>query len=338
MKHNIIMDLYPRNVDLIFTKKDLGTLRSFGNLVIWEDGRMPAENLEKHLPEVEAIIGQPDLPKERLMIAKKLKAIINVEGNFRPNIDYEYCFEKGIHVLNAGNVFGQAVAEIALGFTLSLARSISQSDTHFKEGREVYGGQACTNSFLISGKSVGIIGFGNLGRTLLPLLQPFKCVLRVHDPWLPDNFLRNFGVQPSGLEELMRESRIVFMLAGATTENTAMIGRKELEWLQEQAIFILASRASVVDFDALTKTLQTGKIMAAVDVFPEEPFPKNHPIRHLDNVLLSAHRAGGLPETFKLMGEMVVDDLDLVFKGLAPVRLQKAVRETVMKMRSKPVG
>ena len=338
MKHNIVMDLYPRSIDLIFTKQDLLKLRSFGNLVIWEGTRMPARDLEKHLLDAEAIIGQPDLPEKRLMMAEKLKAIINVEGNFQPNVDYGYCFQNSIHVLNVGVVFGQAVAEMALGFALSLARSISQSDSLFKEGREVYGTPACTTSFLISGKSIGIVGFGNLGRTLLPLLQPFRCFIRVYDPWLPDSYLQEFGVQPCGLEELMKESRIVFMLAGATTENSAMIGRRELEWLQENAIFILTSRASLVDFDAFTEALQTGRFMAAVDVFPEEPFPKDHPIRRLDNVLLSAHRAGALEETFKLMGEMIVDDLDLIFKGLAPVRLQRALRETVMRMRSKLVG
>jgi hypothetical protein len=94
------------------------------------------------------------------------------------------------------------------------------------------------------------------------------------------------------------------MLAGATTENRAKVGRK---------------------------------FMAAVDVFQQEPFPKVHLIRRLDNVLLSSNRAGGLPEPFRPMGEMIVDDLDLIFKNLPPVRFQKATRETVVKMRSKPV-
>jgi phosphoglycerate dehydrogenase-like enzyme len=338
MKNDILMDLYPRTSEMIFTQPDLAKLRSFGNLVIWEGSRMPARDLEKHLPEAEVIIGQPDLPEKRLVIAEKLKVIINVEGNFQPNVDYAYCFQKGIYVLNAGVAFGQAVAEMALGFALSLARGISHSDALFKEGREIYGGQACKTSFLISGKSIGIIGFGNLGRTLLPLLQPLRCFIRVYDPWLPANYLQEFGVHPCSLEELMKESRIVFVLAGATSENNAMIGKRELGWLQKKAIFILTSRASLVDFDALTEALQAGKFMAAVDVFPEEPLPKDHPIRRLDNVLLSAHRAGGIPEIYKLMGEMIVDDLELIQKGLAPVRLQKAVRETVVKMRSKPVG
>jgi phosphoglycerate dehydrogenase-like enzyme len=93
----------------------------------------------------------------------------------------------------------------------------------------------------------------------------------------------------------------------------------------------------VVDFEALTDLLGKDRFRAAIDVFPQEPFPKNHPLRRLNNVLLSAHRAGSLQETYKLMGEMTVDDLTLILQGLPPVRLQRADRETVTRMSSKPI-
>jgi phosphoglycerate dehydrogenase-like enzyme len=103
------------------------------------------------------------------------------------------------------------------------------------------------------------------------------------------------------------------------------------------ACLVLVSRASLVDFEALTKKVARGEIRAAVDVFPEEPFPKNHPLRRLEGVLLSAHRAGGLPAVYRLMGEMIVDDLAQILKGLPPVRLQRAERETVGRLRSMAV-
>ena len=117
-----------------------------------------------------------------------------------------------------------------------------------------------------------------------------------------------------------------------------MLGRKELELLGRESLFILSSRAAVVDFEALTDLLKKGKFRAALDVFPQEPFPQDHLLRKLDNVLLSAHRAGSLEEAYKLMGEMTVDDLYLIFQGLPPVRLQRADREIVSRMRSKPIG
>jgi phosphoglycerate dehydrogenase-like enzyme len=100
---------------------------------------------------------------------------------------------------------------------------------------------------------------------------------------------------------------------------------------------VLVSRASLVDFDALTAKLRTGDIRAALDVFPQEPFGKTHPLRRLDNVILSAHRAGSLSSAYRLMGEMIADDVTQILRGLPPLRLQHAERETVARMRSLPV-
>jgi phosphoglycerate dehydrogenase-like enzyme len=330
MKRTIIMDLHPRRVKLIFREVDLQRLHSLATLHIWEEGRMPAEMLEKHLPQADAIIGQTDLPAERLRMASNLKAIVNVEGNFLPNVDYDACFRGGIYVLNAGVAFAQAVAEMVLGLALSAARGIPAADRLFRQGAEVYGHTSNRDSFLLAGKELGIIGFGNLGRALLRLLGPFGCTVRVFDPWLPDNHLRSCGVVPCSLEELLA--------AGATTENAAMIGARELARMPDGAVLIVASRASLVDFAALTEELRSGRIRAAVDTFPEEPLAADHPLRRLDNLVLSAHRAGSLKESYELMGEMTADDLTQIFNGLAPVRLQQARPETVKRMRSKPVG
>jgi phosphoglycerate dehydrogenase-like enzyme len=337
MKPRAIVDPHPRTVELLFNKEELRRLKSLVTMTVWEGSRMPADVVERHLPEASVIIGQTELPRERLERAKKLKAVINVEGNFQPSIDYEYCFEQGMHVLGVGGAFGQAVAEMALGFAIALARGIPEGDRLFREGKEVYGRLSNQTSFLISGAEVGFIGFGNLGRALLKLLQPFDCMIRVYDPWLPDRWLAEFGMVPSSLEELLASSQLVFVLAGATEENRAMLNKRTLNLMKKDACLVLASRASLVDIDALTKKLTKGDIRAAVDVFPQEPFARDHPLRKLDNVILSAHRAGGLSAVYRLMGEMIVDDVSLILNGLPPVRLQRAERQTVARFRSMPV-
>jgi phosphoglycerate dehydrogenase-like enzyme len=337
MKPKAIVDPHPRTLEMLFNKHELKRLRSLVAIEVWEGSRMPSNTVESYLPEASVLIGQTDLPRERLKRAKNLKAIINVEGNFQPNIDYEYCFERGIHVLGVGVAFGQAVAEMALGFAIAVARGISEGDRLFREGKEVYGRISNQASFLISGAEVGLIGFGVLGRALLKLLQPFGCKIRVYDPWLPDQWLAEFGMAPSTLEELLASSQIVFVLAGATEENRAMLNKRTLNLMKKGACLILVSRASLVDFEALTQKLAKGDLRAAVDVFPEEPFARDHPIRKLDNVILSAHRAGGLSAVYRLMGEMIVDDLGLILKGLPPIRLQRAERQTVARFRSMPV-
>jgi len=337
MKPRALVDPHPRTLELLFNPGDLKRLQALVRMTVWEDGRMPAEMVEKHLPEASIVIGQTDLPRERLERAKALRAIVNVEGNFRPNVDYEYCFERGIHVLGVGVAFGKAVAEMALGMALALARGIPQADRLLRRGQEVYGRLSNQDSFLISGSDVGLVGFGNLGRSLLPLLEPFRCRVRVHDPWLPPRWLAEFGMIPSSLDEVLARSKILFVLAGATAENQAMIGKSQLDRMPKGACLVLVSRASLVDFDALTAKVRKGDIRAAVDVFPQEPFPKSHPLRALDNVVLSAHRAGSLPSAYRLMGEMLLDDVGQILNGLPPLRLQRAERETVARMRSMPV-
>ena len=334
MKPKAIVDAHPRTLEMLFSSGDLKRLKSLVSMTVWAGSRMPDDRVEKSLPDAAFIIGQTALPRERLERAKQLKAIINVEGNFPTNIDYEYCFARGIHVLNGGVAFGPAVAEMALGLALALARGIPEGDRLFRKGKEVYGRLSNQSAFLISGADVGFIGFGNLGRALRKLLEPFGCSIRVYDPWLPARWLVEFGMRPSSLKEVLASSQIVFVLAGAMADNRAMLDQGKLDLMRKGACLILVSRAALVDFDALTRKLAAGDIRAAVDVFPEEPLAKNHPIRRLDNVILSAHRAGGLTAAYRLMGEMVVDDLEQILKGLPPVRLQRAERETVIKMRS----
>ncbi len=337
MKPRALVDPHPRTLELLFKPDDLKRLKALVQLTAWEGSRMPAEMVDKHLPEVSVIIGQTDLPRGRLERAKKLKAVINVEGNFQSNVDYGYCFEQGIHVLGVGVAFGKAVAEMALGMALALARGIPQADRLFRQGKEVYGRFSNQDSFLLSGAEVGLVGFGNLGRALIEILEPFRCRVRVYDPWLPPRWLAGFGMIPSTLDEVLATSRVLFVLAGATAENQAMLGKRQLDQMPRGACLVLVSRASLVDFDALTAKIRQGDIRAAIDVFPQEPFAQNHPLRALDNVILSAHRAGSLSSAYRLMGEMVVDDLTQILNGLAPLRLQRAERETVARMRSMPV-
>jgi phosphoglycerate dehydrogenase-like enzyme len=337
VKPKALVDPHPRTLELLFNPDDLRKLKSMVRMTVWEGSRMPADMLEKHLADTTILIGQPDLPRDRLMRAAQLKAVINVEGNPQPNMDYECCFERGIHVLNVGAAFGTAVAEMALGMALASIRGIPEGDRLFRRGKEVYGRFSNQESFLLSGAEVGLVGYGNLGRALLKLLQPFHCRIRVYDPWLPDRWLAEAGMEPSPLERVLRTSRVLFVLAGATSENRAMLGVGQLDLLPRGACLVLVSRASLVDFDALTKKLAAGEIRAAVDVFPKEPFPRSHPLRTLPNVVLSAHRAGSLSAAYRLMGEMIVDDVGQILKGLPPIRLQRMERETVARMRSMPV-
>jgi phosphoglycerate dehydrogenase-like enzyme len=311
-------------------------LEALGPLVVHEDGPMPDALVEQHLPAATAILGQTAMPAERLDRAPNLRAIVNVEGNFLPNVDYAACLDRGVHVLNASPAFGLPVAEAALGMAIDLARGIGAADRAMRAGAETYGLESNADAFLLAGSSVGIIGFGDLGRTLRRLLVPFGCPVRVYDPWLPDLAIRREDAEPATLAEVL-DQRAIFVFASATAENEGFLGRAELERIRPGSVFLLMSRAGVVDFDVLVELVAAGRFRAATDVWPEEPAPADHPARRVDGLLLSPHRAGGMREAFLEIGRLAVADLELIVRGLPPVCCKRAERETVGLMRSRPV-
>jgi phosphoglycerate dehydrogenase-like enzyme len=206
-----------------------------------------------------------------------------------------------------------------------------------REGREAYGLDSNADAFLLAGSPVGIVGFGDLGRALHRLLAPFGCPVKVHDPWLPELVVRRAGASPASLDEVLSTSRVIFVFASVTSENEGFLDRAALDRISPGSALLIMSRAGVVDFDALVELVAAGRLRAATDVFPEEPVAPDDPVRGLDGMLLSPHRAGGMREAFLEIGRLAVTDLELVLRGLPPAVCKRAERETVGRMRSRPV-
>ncbi|MBT4951947.1 MAG: hydroxyacid dehydrogenase [Pelagibacteraceae bacterium] len=332
----ILIDPYPRTMDLLFSKKNFEYLKKNFTLIT-----APKKNknyfYNKYLSTAKYIIGQPDLPTDLITKQNFLKAIFNVESNFMDNMDYGYCFEKNIHVLATSPVFAQPVAEMALGLTLSIARSIHIAHNDFVKGKEKYGGEISQNNFVLKNKTFGLIGFGDLGRALTPLLSPFSNKMLAYDPWVPDLEIKKNNVQPCSLKQLLSSSDVIYILATITSSNQGMINEEIFKNIKDQTTFVLMSRAAIINFDDFYKFLKNRKVFAAIDVFPKEPFPKNHKLRKLKNVIFSPHRAGALESAFKEMGDLVIEDLKLINKGLPPRLCKRAIKETVRHLRSKPV-
>jgi phosphoglycerate dehydrogenase-like enzyme len=332
----ILVDPLPRTLAMICDPPTRARLEALGPLVVHEDGPMPDAMVEAYLRDTVAIVGQTAMPRERLARAPNLRAIVNVEGNFLPNVDYEACLDRGVHVLNASPAFATPVAEAALGMAIDLARGIGAADRAMRAGVESYGLESNDDAFLLAGSPVGIVGFGDLGRELRRLLVPFRNPVKVHDPWLPDRLIEDHDAEPAPLAEVL-DQRVIFVFASVTADNEGFLGRAQLERIRPGSAFLLMSRAGVVDFDALVELVAAGRFRAATDVWPQEPLPPDHPARRVDGLLLSPHRAGGMREAFLEIGRLAVTDLELVLRGLPPVCCKRAERETAGRMRSRPV-
>ena len=325
----------PRTLDLIFRPTALATLRDRYDV---HEAQTLDDLPAQVLAQARYILGQPPVTEAQLARMPALRCVLNVEGNLYDNMPYPRLFERGIHVVTTASVFAQPVAEIALGMALDLLRGITAADAAFAAGSEVWGLDGNRQASLLSGAQVGLIGYGELGRALHRLLVPFQPRLKIYDPWLPDTLIAEAGATPASLDDVLTASDVIFVVAGVTSENRGFLNANAFASMRTGTAFLLLSRADVVDFPAMLDAVVRGHITAATDVWPEEPMPPNHPARTLPGLLKSAHRAGALTEAFLRMGDLVLDDMALMDRGLPPLRCKRAERETVARMRSRAVS
>ncbi len=333
----ILLDPEPRLEGEIFSPAAAARLAAEHSVVRF-DGGDRAAFYARELPGAEVVMGQQPLTAQAIAHAPRLRCIVNVETNFLPNIDYDACFARGIHVIAPSGVFAQPVAELGLGMALSLARDIHGAHADFVAGRERWGLDGTGRAELLGGAPMAIIGYGDLGRALHRVLAGLRPQLFVHDPWLPPEFLRRQGVEPAGLVEALGRARVVFVTASVTTDNPGFLNDAALHAMQDGAMLLLLSRAAVADFSALAAHARSGRLRIATDVFPEEPVAPDDPIRAVPGMLFSAHRAGALAGALTTIGDWVLEDLALIARDLPPVMCRRAERETVTRLRSKPIS
>ena len=329
----ILIDPHFRRMEDIFNPDDLDRLATVATIVWAKNQRAPEEVINQSKDDLFAVVA-PGWRYGKLSDFPQLRAILDVGGGFpSPKVlDYKACFLRNIRVLTCAPAFGPMVAEMSLGMVLSASREIVLGHNAFVRGEERYSREGNIGTFTLFDQIVGFIGFGGLARALKPLLDPFRCQILAYDPWLPEHYLKKRGVHPTSLDDLLSRSKVIFVLAVPTPENKAMLDHDRLNLIQPGAVLALMSRAHVVDFDALTEFALQGRFKAAIDVFPQEPLPLDHPIRKAPGVILSAHRAGSVERDLREIGRMAVDDLIAMIAGLPPTEMQIAQPEIIFKL------
>jgi len=334
MKPKIILDPAFRTMENILSAADLNRLHAAADVIWGKDGPMPEAEIEKVRDEIVAIICG-SWRHGKVSRFPQLRAILEVGGGFPSpkDLNYAECFSRGIRVLSCAPAFGPAVAEMGLGLALACARQIAWTDRAFRRDDPNWSHTTFETElgtpFTLYGKQLGFIGFGGLARALKPLLEPFGCPIQVFDPWLTESYLRGQKVAPVDLDTLLSTSKIIFVLAIPSASNRALLNREKLSLIRPDAAFILLSRSHVVDFDVLTEMLLAGRFLAGIDVFPQEPLPKDHPIRKANHAVLSSHRAGANREAIMNIGRIVADDIEAICSDRIPQSMQIAQPEFI---------
>ena len=266
--------------------------------------------------------GSPMIDAEVMDTAPNLKVIGELEGDrFAHRIDVEAAWERGIRTVDTTHGSSYPVAEWALAMILI---SLRNAGARF---RSILAGEAPTTDYNdfgyihgeLTGKRVGLIGCGHIGRRLVKYLQPFEVDIRVYDPYLASEIPDAIGVVKTSLENVLSRSDVIVCLAPITPATEGMIGRRELDMIPSNSVFVNVSRGAIVDSDALIARLKRGDIVAGLDVFDPEPVPPDSEIIALPNTFLSPHIAGVTLASDQRFFTLMVDELERFFQGDEPL-------------------
>ena len=228
------------------------------------------------------IAGVEPLNSKVLECLPELKCISRL-GVGLENVDLQAAKRRGITVKTTPDGPTRSVAELTVGFILSLLRRIPQANENFH--REVWKKET---GHLLHQKTVGIVGLGRIGKLVVELLQPFGCRLVGADPYPDSVWFKKLHIELMPLETLLRESEIITVHASHPIASGSLIGENELSWVRPGAWVLNLSRGDVINESALYKHLKSGHLAgAALDVFAEEPY--RGPLRELSNVIGTPH-------------------------------------------------
>jgi D-3-phosphoglycerate dehydrogenase len=230
-----------------------------------------------------------------LRAAPKLRAIAVARAGVE-NVDLHAASAHGVAVFNVEGRNASGVAELAIGLMLNEARNIARADASIKQGgwRKDFPGARIE----LAGRTVGLVGFGHVGRLIARRLTGFDCRILVADPYVPQEKLAAHGAVSASLEELFAAADFISVQAKLTPETERFIGAELFALMKPTAYFVNVGRSRLVDYAALYDVLASGRIAGAgLDVHDDEPLPSNSRWRSLDNVTMTTHFGGDTMET-----------------------------------------
>jgi D-3-phosphoglycerate dehydrogenase len=260
-----------------------------GRFELIEKSGLQGEDLARAIECCDAVIVRSTtrITRASLAYADKLK-VIGRAGVGVDNIDVEAATEKGVAVLNAPSGNTISAAELTCALLLALARRVPAADRSMKAGEW---DRKSFNGIEVYGKTLGLVGAGRIGGEVARRARAFGMRVMAHDPFLTQERAKNLEIELASLEEVLRRSDIISLHVPLTDATAGLIGDAQLAMMKPGAFLVNAARGGVVDEAALARALEAGRLGGvALDVFAEEPLPRDHPLRNVKgNVVLTPH-------------------------------------------------
>jgi len=258
--------------------------------------------------------------------------VVSVHGVGVDQVDVAACTERGVLVTNAPGANADAVAELTIGLMLSLVRQIPQSAERVHNDR-VWGEARHTGSEL-KGKTLGLVGVGQIGARVTRIAKAFGMKVCAHDPGLTAKDIRDRGARPMKFEALLAASDFVSLHAPHIPATHHIIGRRAIAMMKKGAFLVNAARGPLVDELALARALKNNRIGgAALDVLEGEPPDPKSPIFDAPNIILTPHMAGSTRECLDAIARTAAQDMA---RALLGKRVKFPVNKPVKRPNNQP--
>lgn len=222
-----------------------------------------------------------------------LKGVISTYGGVKRNVAVEEAMRRGVRLTCTGAVRARSVAEFTMALMMDGLLHVSRTHHGMRSG-ERFPRYGYTRE--LTGRTVGIVGFGAVTRELITMLKPFENTILVHSKHAAVDEVRAQGAEKSSVSDLAARSEVVVLLTGLTAETHHMIDGAFLSAMTDGALLVNTARGKLIDETALISELRTGRISAALDVFEQEPLALNSPLRSMENAVVTAHSANSTRE------------------------------------------
>ena len=288
-------------------------LRQLGEVRIWDDRPQGPDALVERIRDAQMVVNIRSTCQFTADVMERCPELklISIYGVGVDNVDLEAASRLGVTVCNTPGYSSVAVAEMALALALAVSRRIVQNDGNIRKG-----GWALGYGAQLHGKTLGVVGTGTAGQQMIRLGKAIGMNVIAWTLHPTPERAKEYDVEFVPMEKLLHQADVVSLHLILSAKTTGLIGEHEMSLMKPTAILVNTARGPMVDEEALTKALAQGRIAGAgLDVFAQEPLPPDHPLKKLDNVVLSPHTSSMTPEATLRGLEMAAENVAAFLAG-----------------------